>query len=80
MPDYADRTVDLEAAWEIVREATPVGWTIGRPLYFGDRRWAVWAIGPRSASDARLPQVEGTGATEAEALIDLAAKLGALAG
>lgn len=68
--------MDVEAACEIVREAPPASWTVGRPLYFGDRRWAVWAIGPRPAGQSQAPpQLEGTGATEAEALVDLAARL-----
>jgi hypothetical protein len=37
--------VDLEAAWEIVRAATPAGWLVGRPMFFGPHRWAVWANG-----------------------------------
>lgn len=73
--------MELEAAWEIVREATPTSWTVGRPLYFGAHRWAVWAIGPRPAGQAQAaPQLEGRGATEAEALVDLAAKLRGLGG
>jgi hypothetical protein len=68
--------VDLEAAWEIVQAATPPGWVVGRPIFFGNRRWAVWAIGPQPSGDRLLPpQIEGTGVGEAEALVDLAAKL-----
>jgi len=68
--------VDLEAAWEIVRAATPAGWLVGRPMFFGYHRWAVWANGPRPAEERQLPPpIEGTGASEAEALVDLAAKL-----
>jgi hypothetical protein len=68
--------VDLEAAREIVRAATPTGWLVSRPMFFGIHHWAVWANGPRPARERQLPpQIEGTGATEAEALVDLAAKL-----
>jgi len=68
--------VDLEAAREIVRAATPAGWLVGRPMFFGHHRWAVWANGPTPAEERQLPpQREGTGATEAEALVDLATKL-----
>jgi hypothetical protein len=68
--------VDLEAAWEIVRAATPAGWLVGRPMFFGHHRWAVWANGPAPIQEGQPPgQIEGTGATEAEALVDLAAKL-----
>jgi hypothetical protein len=68
--------MDEQAAWDLVQEATPAGWTIGRPLYLGNQRWAVWAIGQRPGQERQAPpQVEGTGSTEAEALTDLAAKL-----
>ena len=68
--------MDLEAAREIVRAATPTGWLVSRPMFFGIHHWAVWANGPWPARERQLPpQIEGTGATEAEALVDLAAKL-----
>lgn len=72
--------MDVEAAWEIVRDATPATWTVGRPLNLPNHRWAVWAIGPRRVGQAQTPrQLEGTEATEAEALVDHTAKLRALA-
>jgi hypothetical protein len=68
--------MDEEAAWELANDTMPAGWTLGRPIYLGNQRWAVWAIGPRPGRDRQLPpQIEGTGSTQVEALTDLAAKL-----
>jgi hypothetical protein len=68
--------MDEQAAWELVQDATPVGWTVGRPIYLGNQRWAVWAIGPKTDRKGQFPaQIEGTGVTLAEALANLAAKL-----
>jgi hypothetical protein len=67
---------DLKAAWEIVDLATPLGWSVGRPIFFGNERWAVWAVGPTPSLERRLPaQIEGSGASEAGAVVDLATKL-----
>ncbi|HEY7940599.1 MAG TPA: hypothetical protein VID25_01525 [Candidatus Limnocylindrales bacterium] len=68
--------MDEQAAWELVNDATPAGWTIGRPIYLGNQRWAVWAIGPKTDRERQFPtQTEGTGTTQAEALTNLAAQL-----
>ena len=65
---------DLEAAWNAVHDATPRGWSVQRPslhLEDRDRPWHVVAVNPRARAKHRR-YVEGTRATEAEALRDLA--------
>jgi len=65
---------ELEAAWSEVHDATPMGWSVARPVRHDDeheRPWHVVAYDWR-ASSKRHDRVEATGRTEAEALADLA--------
>ncbi len=50
---------DLEAAWSVVHDATPAGWSVMRPSRHDEERERPW-------------HVEATGRTESEALRDLA--------
>ncbi len=70
---------DLEAVWDVVHAALPAGWSVSRPSYHAEeRRWFVWAIGRRPLDHLKPPpQLGGEGATEPEALRDLARKLAA---
>jgi len=63
----------LDAAWTILREALPDGWRVNEPLYDADHHtWSVWAV-PRPP--IRVLPIRGGGASEAEALVNLAATL-----
>jgi hypothetical protein len=65
---------ELEAAWNEVYAALPVGWSAVRPLRHDEERerpWHVVAYDWRTSSKRR-DRVEATGRTEAEALRDLA--------
>jgi hypothetical protein len=70
-------TNDLEAAWDAVHDATPVGWTVQRPRHHAEAPGAPWhvvASNPRAlAKDRRY--VQASGATEAAALRHLAERL-----
>jgi len=68
-----DAGTELQAAWTILREALPAGWHVHQPAYDPDnRRWSVWAgAGP----PVRVMPVRGGGASEAEALVNLAVML-----
>ena len=64
---------ELQAAWTILREALPDGWRIHQPAYDPDNhRWSVWAV---ARPPIRVMPVHGGGATEAEALVNLAVML-----
>jgi hypothetical protein len=64
---------ELQAAWQILREALPDGWRVHQPAYDPDsQRWSVWAV---ARPPIRVMPVRGGGATEAEALVNLAATL-----
>ncbi|HEY7941098.1 MAG TPA: hypothetical protein VID25_04060 [Candidatus Limnocylindrales bacterium] len=63
----------LEAARAILRDALPDGWRVNEPLYDPDRRvWSVWAV---ARPPIRVLPIRGGGASEAEALVNLAATL-----
>jgi hypothetical protein len=62
-----------DAAWAILRDALPDGWRVNEPSYDPDHhRWSVWAV-PRPP--IRVLPIRGGGASEAEALVNLAATL-----
>lgn len=64
---------ELQAAWTILREALPDGWRVHQPAYDPDsRRWSIWAV---ARPPIRVMPVRGGGATEAEAIVNLAATL-----
>jgi hypothetical protein len=67
------RLDQLEAAWDAVHEALPVGWRVGLPSYSPeDHGWTVSAVNERTTGRGKLPQtVTGTGEDEAAALRDL---------
>ena len=62
-----------DAAWAILHEALPDGWRVNEPLHDADHRtWSVWAV---SRPPIRVVPIRGSGAPEAEALVNLAATL-----
>jgi hypothetical protein len=64
---------DVDAAWTILRRALPHGWRAREPTYDPAARvWSVWAVPP---PPLRILPVRGGAATEAAAIVDLAAKL-----
>ena len=64
---------ELQAAWTILREALPDGWRVHQPAYDPDNhRWSVWAT---ARPPIRVMPVRGGGATEAEAIVNLAVML-----
>jgi len=73
LPFDPTRLDQLEAAWDAVHEALPVGWRVGLPSYSPeDHGWTVSAVNERTTCRGKHPQtVTGTGEAEIASLRDL---------
>ena len=79
---------NLSKAWAAAESALPRGWEL-RGLVLGPRvadpaidgpHWVAWARAKDGSKDEALPPAEGSGATPAEALTDLAKRLRGMRG